>query len=133
MLLAPHSSPLHSITLEVVGFLRSFIWAYNPAMTSLDHVWSWYIHLHLPQRIGLGIIASVIGLAVAAFFIYVLFAWFYALITGRRRGWVSLLVGAILAVILMAAGVPLNFCLLVGFILMPCTAFLWDLFGLYDG
>jgi apolipoprotein N-acyltransferase len=90
-------------------------------------IWNWYLHLHPPQRVGLGIIVVVAGLALAAFAIVVLSLWFYELIRGHKQGWVPLLVGVILAVILMAAGVPLIYCIVSAYTIMFCVFLFWDM------
>ena len=91
------------------------------------NIWNWYLHLHVPQRVGLGIIVVIIGLALAAFMVVVIFIWLSALVRGDKQGWVPLLVAVILAVILMAAGVPLVWCLLPAFALLFCMSLFWDM------
>ena len=109
------------------GLLHFLAEAYNPIM-HYHSIWNWYLHLHPPQRIGLGIIAVVVGLALAAFVIAILSAWFYELIRGRKRGWVPLAIGAPLAIILMAAGVPLVYCIIPAYSVMFSVFVLWDMF-----
>jgi uncharacterized BrkB/YihY/UPF0761 family membrane protein len=93
----------------------------------LHSMWSWYLHLHLPQRVGIGIIAILFGLAGAAFVLVVGFIWLHELIHGGKRGWVPLLVGAILTVVLMAVGVALQYCIIVGFSVLFSMVVLWDI------